>query len=662
MTRTTLTLTCMAAALSACAVPMLPQDKAVPASISAELQQAAMPRVRTEPGAPPATVSQSLLPPLRVTPQRASSRQLEPRFDMKVTDAPIGQVLLAVVQDTPYSILLSPRVAPPVAPVAGGAPVAAVAVPETITVNLKDVTVFEALDAIREIYGYEYTVDGTRIYVQPPEMRTKLYQVNYIVGQRRGVSDVQVIGGASISANANNNSSSSSNSLGALAGTSGGSNSNNQGYASIQASALSSMSKSDVWGEMEDGLRTVLGCVVGASVVSRGGATGASAGGGATGSTSGGGRADTSFTGEREVAQRLRGGDGCSGGRAATVNSMSGTVVVRGLPHELRQIEQLLRSLQLSIERQVIIEAKIIDVELNEGSQQGVNWAMLRNGAFRGGVGANPLFVDATNSATRGQVPAGTSLADLVGTQLLNVATPNAFSSGLGVALQTGNYQLFGSISALINFLETQGRVNVLSSPRIATLNNQKAVLKVGSEEPFVTSVSGGTAPTISAGVVVPGTAPNISYQPFFSGISLDVTPQVDENDNVTLHVRSMVNSIVEREKVALLNSSTRVPFAVNNVNETDSVVKTRDGSVIVIGGLMTESATDTREKVPVAGDVPVLGGLFGRANRGTSKRELVILLKPTVVKGDEQWANDIRATEGRIERMNTTPQRFYPQ
>jgi MSHA biogenesis protein MshL len=304
----------------------------------------------------------------------------------------------------------------------------------------------------------------------------------------------------------------------------------------------------------------------------------------------------------------------------------------------------------------VIIEAKVIDVELNDGSQQGINWSLLRNGLFRGGVGVDPLRVDATNSATRGQISAGTSLGDLVGTQLLGTAFPNAFSAGLGIALQTGN------LSALINFLETQGRVHVLSSPRIATLNNQKAVLKVGSEEPFVTNVSGGTAPTISGGVVVPGTTPSITYQPFFSGISLDVTPQVDENDNVTLHVRSMVNTIIEREKIALLTTSTRVPFAVNNVNETDSVVKTRDGNVIVIGGLMTEAANDTRQKVPVAGDVPVVGGLFGRANRGTSKRELVILLKPTVVKTEDHWASEVRASEARIEKMNTAPARFYPQ
>jgi MSHA biogenesis protein MshL len=151
-----------------------------------------------------------------------------------------------------------------------------------------------------------------------------------------------------------------------------------------------------------------------------------------------------------------------------------------------------------------------------------------------------------------------------------------------------------------------------------------------------------------------------LSYQPFFSGISLDVTPQIDENDNITLHVRTMVNSITEKEKLAIpAANASRVPFAVNSISETDSVVKTRDGQVIVIGGLMTESTSDNRSRVPVAGDVPVVGALFGQAQRQSTKRELVILLKPTVVKGDEAWAGEINAAQGRMDRMN--PARTVP-
>ena len=633
---------CVVPALFGCSVGMLPQDRTVQTRINAELQQAAAPRPRTEAaGGLPPTVSSSLLPPLRPGTPRASARQLEQRFDLKVTDAPIGQVLLAIVQDTPYSVLLSPKTIPPSAPVGAGQVVAppGAAVSESLTVNLKDVTVFEALDAIREMYGYEYTVDGNRVYVQPPEMRTKLYQVNYILGQRRGVSDVQVIGGASASSS---NSSGGGQQGGGQQG--GGQQQNQQSYASIQASGLSTISKSDIWAEMEDAVRTVLGCQIARSQP-RGGSSG-----GSTSSTSGNSsRADVSFVGDSQVGERMRGAEGCAGGRAMTVNQMSGTVVVRGLPRELRQVEMLLRSMQINIERQVIIEAKIIDVELNSDSQQGINWSGFRQGLHRGSVGANPNIIDGTQSASRATILSGSSLGDLLGSQLLGVATPNAFSAGLGVALQFSNF------SALINFLETQGRVQVLSSPRIATLNNQKAVLKVGSEEPFVTNITGGSSNTSSG--VTTTTPPTLSYQPFFSGISLDVTPQIDENDNITLHVHSMVNSITEKEKLALPTANAaRVPFAVNSISETDSVVKTRDSQVVVIGGLMTESSSDNRSKVPLAGDVPLVGSLFGKSARQTTKRELVILLKPTVVKGDEAWATDINAAQIRIERLNAAP------
>jgi MSHA biogenesis protein MshL len=237
-----------------------------------------------------------------------------------------------------------------------------------------------------------------------------------------------------------------------------------------------------------------------------------------------------------------------------------------------------------------------------------------------------------------------TSLQALLGT---NQAPANAMSSASGIAMQTRNF------SALINFLESQGRVHVLSSPRIATLNNQKAVIKVGSEEPFVTSITGGstTVPTVGAPVNVP---PTLSYQPFFSGISLDVTPQIDADDNITLHVHSMVNNVVEKSKLALLDASAEmVPFAVNTINETDSVVKAKDGQVIVIGGLMTEANSDIRSGVPGARDVPGLGAFFNWGAQTSSKRELVILLKSTVVKDDSVWTNDITETGERIGAMN---------
>ena len=348
---------------------------------------------------------------------------------------------------------------------------------------------------------------------------------------------------------------------------------------------------------------------------------------------------------------RLRGVDGCSDGRALTINQMSGTILVRGLPKELRTIESLLRLMQINIERQVIIEAKIIDVELNSGAQQGINWAGFQQGRHRLSAGGSTTLIDGTGGALAGTVNPGTSLGGLLGTQMIGTSAANAISSGLGVALQFTNF------SALINFLESQGQVHVLSSPRIATLNNQKAVLKVGAEEPFVTNASGGQITAGTGGSPASVTNPTITYQPFFSGISLDVTPQIDQNDAITLHVRSMVNSIVLKEKLAIIASTgdRTLPFAVNSISETDSVVKARDGQVIVIGGLMTESSEDNRSKVPGLGEVPVAGALFSKGAQKKIKRELVILIKTTVVKSDSNvWTHDIAAVQERIERVNT--------
>ena len=630
--------------LAACSSAYPPRDTSTLDRINNQLKQAAVPREKAAPL--PEAVSSSLLPPLRSPVPRASGKQLEQRFDLVVTNAPINQVLMGIVSGTRYSIMVKPKSAIPAAP--GGGAVAASAstgLTDNVTVNLKDVTVFEALDAIREVYGYDYTLDGNRIYVQQPELQTRLYQVNYIIGQRRGVSDLQVIGGASVgSSNSGSGSNTGSSSSSSDSGTTSSS------YGSVQASALSTISKSDIWGEVEDTLRTTLGCQIPKSMPKTGGSgsTSGSSSSSSSSNSNSASRADVSYVGDTQSGERQRGVDGCTDGRAMNINQMSGTIVVRGMPNEHRMIGKMLRSMQLNIERQVIIEAKIIDVELNSESQQGINWAGFQHNLHRYSVGANTTTIDGTNSTNGGAVNQGTSLGALLGTGMVGAAAGNAFSAGLGMAVQLRNF------SALINFLQTQGHVHVLSSPRIATLNSQKAVLKVGSEEPFVTNISGGTT-SITNGISNT-TPPTLQYQPFFSGISLDVTPQIDDKDNITLHVHSMVNSIIEKEKISQPTAgAVRVPFAVNTISETDSVVKTRDGQVVVIGGLMTERAEDSRSKVPGAGDVPGAGALFSKGGQRAIKRELVILLRPTVVKNDSAWVDDISAVQGRIESLGAS-------
>jgi len=643
--------------LSACSTFDPPHDPSASRHIDETLRQAAMPRpaaalpaASAASVAMPEAVGHSLLPPLRDTMGvPAPSGPPEPRFNFAVSDAPVGQVLQSLASDTRYSILLSPRhvvptVGPSPDPAARAAAEAAASRRDLITLQLKNVTVMEALEALRETYGYEFNVVGTRIYVEPPELQTRFYQVNYTLVQRRGVSDLQVVSGAAAGGGGSGGSGGGSGSGGSSGGSSsGGSGGGGASYGSSQASAMSTMTKSDLWTEVEDSLRTLLGCQIPKLSAGRSGQVSSSSGSGQGASSN---RADVSFVGETQPGERLRGVDGCEDGRAVTVNPMSGTVLVRGMPRELRIVERLLKVMQLNVERQVIIEAKVIDVQLNRDAQQGINWAAFNHGALRASLGAAPTLVGAPGTAGAGNVLAGSTLADLLGQGLVSSTNPaSAFAAGVGIALQSSKF------AALIGFLESQGDVHVLSSPRIATLNNQKAVIKVGTEEPFITAIApGSTSLSSSAAIAVP---PTLTYEPFFSGISLDVTPQIDERDQVTLHVHALVNSITEKQKASSTQpGATPVPLAVSTVNETDSVVKTGDGMMIVIGGLMMDSTTQNRAAVPGVGDVPIAGSLFRKGDQTSSKRELVILIRPTVVKMDSTWSDDIASTGRRIQEM----------
>lgn len=591
--------------LGACTATNPPRDTTTLNRINTEMQNASQTGQETAPI--PESVSNSLLPPLRIGVPKASAKQLEQRFDLVVNEAPANQVLMGIVSGTRYSMLVHPDVK------------------GNISVNLKDVTVLEALDAVRDLYGYDYRLEGSRIFVMKPGLQAKVYKVNYIPGIRRGSSDIRVTSGAG-------ESSSSSNS-------GGGSSTSTQQQL---ASNLSMSARTDFWGDMEDAVRTVIGCRI----------PGSNSQATSTTSNTGSTTTQTSQAEFNSFGARDRGLTGCPEGKAVVINQMAGTMLVRAMPDELRTVEGLLKTMQVSIEKQVILEAKIIDVELNNGSQQGINWAGFQQGKHRASLGANINSIGESGN-NGGQVVTGSTLADVLtsggATTLGSVigglagATGTAFSAGLGIALQLRNF------SALMNFLETQGEVNVLSSPRISTLNNQKAVLKIGTDEQYVTGFDSNNT-TNNTGVGTTVNLPTPVYSTFFSGISLDVTPQIDDEGNVTLHVHPLVSEVTEVSKLTINNQ--QLPFASNKISETDSVVKVKDGQIVVIGGLMTDSYIDGRGGVPGASKVPGAGALFRKGVQQAKKRELVIMIKPTIVNGDSAWSDDISAAQQRIEGL----------
>ena len=202
----------------------------------------------------------------------------------------------------------------------------------------------------------------------------------------------------------------------------------------------------------------------------------------------------------------------------------------------------------------------------------------------------------------------------------------------------------------MIDLLSTQGLVQVLSSPRISTINNQKAVIKVGTDEFFVTDISSTTV----AGAGASTTSPDVTLTPFFSGIALDVTPQIDADGNIILHVHPSISDVEDQEKLLTLGADQiTLPLAKSTIRESDSIIRARSGQVVVIGGLMQTHTSDSDSGIPLLKDAPGVGNLFKQRNMKNRKTELIILIRPVIIDGDT-WKNDLKKAQYRVGSMST--------
>ncbi|ENM3928435.1 pilus (MSHA type) biogenesis protein MshL [Vibrio cholerae] len=456
------------------------------------------------------------------------------------------------------------------------------AVTGRITLNLTDVTLDEALGVVRDLYGFEVVKAGKVIQVYPAGLRTVTIPVDYLQFKRTGRSLTAITTGTITNTDTNNSNSSSSSSSNISRNSSSdgtSSNSNSKKSDARGGTEIETTNESDFWPLLE-----------------------------------------------KAVAQLLGG----SGGQTVIANPQAGVLTLRAYPDEIRQVNEFLGISQQRMHRQVILEAKILEVTLSDGYQQGINWskAFSSNGAnYKLGTG---IAKDSNGNPITSALPGLDAIGSLLGGQS-NVVISS------------------GSFDAVISFMATQGDLNVLSSPRVTASNNQKAVIKVGTDEYYVTDLSSvvGSGDNAQA-------SPNITLTPFFSGISLDVTPQIDDQGNVLLHVHPAVIEVEQQTKKILYRSEEiELPLARSSIRESDSVIRAKDGDVVVIGGLMKSNTVDQVSKVPFLGDVPALGHLFRNTTKLTQKTELVILLKPTVV-GVNTWQKE-------LDRSRSLLQEWFP-
>lgn len=454
-----------------------------------------------------------------------------------------------------------------------------------ITLTLKHVTLQEVLDATRELYGFDYRPIAHGYLVLPANIQSRVFHLNYLDLQRYGVSKTRVSSGQITQGD------------------------NSQYGASVAPSAVPTLQDTSA----KDSKPQI--DITGTSVLTRG---------------------DSDFW--AGITTDLHAIVGDKPGRSVVINRQSGVIIVRAMPSELRDVAEYLNKTAESVTRQVVLEAKVVEVQLSHAYQAGINWAaVLQAGrstytlgqlAPAGGFDANPL------------TPQGNPLTVGPGNPITSFAN-QTLGGAFTLAANFPNFNTF------LELLSTQGNTRVLSSPRVSTLDNQKAIIKAGSDEFFVTGVQSntvvGTTPTISR---------DVQLTPFFSGVALDVTPQIDDDGTVILHIHPTISEVTDQTKTLTVDGSVdTIPLALSQIRESDSVVKARSGQLIVIGGLMRQSVTKQDYKTPLLGDVPGLGRLFRSQRDQSSTVELVILLRPLVVQ-DSDWPGLVKEPTEREERM----------
>lgn len=472
------------------------------------------------------------------------------RFDLDVSDAPARAFFMGLAKRGAENVVVHAQV--------GG----------SISLNLRNVTVRETLDVLRDLYGYDYRKLPAGYFVMPISLQTRVFQVNYLDMSRLGESRTRVSSGSITDVDRQN--SNNTNGVTPTGTASGGVADSSSGYGGTEVTGTSIVSRTDTdfWAQLETSLKSIVG----------------------------------------------NGAD-----RSVVINRHAGMIAVRASTDELRNVEGYLQEMQKTVTRQVILEAKVIEVELSNAYQAGINWAAVFRNGSQNYFGGQSTPVDGFDS----------ELLSSTGRQV--VVAPGNPVSGFNSRTLGGAFTLavdLHDISAFIDLLKLQGNARVLSSPRVATLHNQKAVIKAGTDEFFVTGIESNTTTGTST-----STSREVKLTAFFSGIALDVTPQIDADNQVILHIHPSVSDVRDQTKRVTVSGETdELPLAVSEVRESDSVVKAKSGQLIVIGGLMRSKRKEQNYGAPGLSSLPVLGNLFKSKRDSEVKTELVILLRPVVV------------------------------
>jgi MSHA type pilus biogenesis protein MshL len=491
-----------------------------------------------------------------VVPQMEEAKKVPDRlFSLYARDSNIQDVLLAFSKESELNMVIDPELI------------------GKVTIDLKRVTLKEALDAILTPLGWTYHVDGKFIRVSRPQMETRLFTLNYIASRRGGKREVY----ASTSTGGGLQTSTLPGQQTAL--SPGGSRT---GYTD-----LVSIDDMDLWKEIQKGLEAyIFGMVEEKEVPS-----------------------------EKEQITWTR-TDGK--GKKLVINRSTGVILVTDYPINLNKVASYLEIVEGSSQRQVTIQAKIMEVILSDEHKEGINWKVIE-----GLPRSTNLAWGLTNKAGTSGFPGGPSgFIISESTTGGTISTPGIFKiKPYGGILAIGAGGTDVALSDIMQAISEQGDVKILSSPTISTLNNQKAIIRVGNQDVFFITGAVATQNTVTQ-IIQPMTID--------IGIILDVTPQIAEDGTILMNIHPSITDKTG-EKTTPDGKTT---FPLLSIRETDTTVKVRDGQTIIIAGLMQEKNEESYIGVPVLDSVPLLGGLFRYKTDKKRNSELVIMITPTLQVG----------------------------
>ena len=513
---------------------------------------------------PPETSS---LPGLIVT-DVEGKKEPQQLYSISVRDEDVRNVLMAISKQTGFNIVVAPDVQ------------------SRLIIDLNKVTLIEALDTITDLLNLTYRATQNMIRVSKPVPETRVFSLQYVNLKRASTSSTSAqIGAAGAATTGTTGAAATPGTTGAgTAGTLGGAG------AGAGQTTVATSTDTDLWKDIEAGVRKLL--------------------------TPDPGKTEAGLT----VAGKMAAG-------TMVVDKQSSSILVTDYPKNLDRVAAFLETVEGSVQRQVLIEARIVEVSLTGNYQFGINWGAISKIATEAGTlsGATTL-----------------SPGRIIGQQLIPALPAGASNASFQIGVTSTDFD------ALLQLLSTQGEVNVLSSPKLATLNNQTAIIRSATDEVFFET----HVVTIPTGNTVVQTA-DVTPRTITIGVVLSVTPQISSDGSVVLHIRPTVTDSTRRE--SFIQPATTTTAAINisvpvvDVREADVIVRAKEGQVVVIGGLMQERRSDQESKVPLLGDLPGIGRLFRSTDQTRRKTELVVLLSPTVMVGKK--IDQITSKE--LERVN---------